>query len=175
MPTLLVSADGCAKLVGDWSTVLCVLHSFRRSVTDPLRHADVLPLRDRRDADQCCCWSISSRHMLVKRICSDSCACCHTEIAVADNSNNHHHHHHNNNDNNNNNCIQRGSSRIFFYNLFAAPRTVSNTYAQVAKAQSCENHVQHIERISRATRCVPLGTKGQLSILGLTELNSHFF
>ena len=64
--------------------------------------------------------------------------------------------------NTNNNCIQRRSSR-FVYNLLAAPRTVSNTYAQVAKAQSCENHVQHIERLSRATCCVPLGTKGQLS------------
>ena len=48
-----------------------------------------------------------------------------------------------------------------FYSLLAAPRTVSNTNAQVAKAQWCENHVQHIERLSRAT-CVPLGTKGQL-------------
>ena len=42
-------------------------------------------------------------------------------------------------------------------------RTVPNTYAQVAKAQSCENHVQHIGCLSRATCCVPLGTKGQLS------------
>ena len=39
----------------------------------------------------------------------------------------------------------------------------ANTYAQVAKAQSCANHVQHIERLSRATCRVPLGTKGQLS------------
>ena len=39
---------------------------------------------------------------------------------------------------------------IFFHNLLAAPRTVSDTYTQVAKAQSCENHVQHIERLSRA-------------------------
>ena len=38
-----------------------------------------------------------------------------------------------------------------FYNLLTAPRTVSNTYAQVARAQSCANHVQHIERLSRAT------------------------
>ena len=33
---------------------------------------------------------------------------------------------------------------------FTAPGTVSNTYAQVARAQSCANHVQHIGR-SRAT------------------------
>ena len=31
------------------------------------------------------------------------------------------------------------------------PRTVSNTYAQVAQAQLCANHVQHIERLSSAT------------------------
>ena len=39
------------------------------------------------------------------------------------------------------------------YNLLTAPRTVSNTYAQVARAQSCANHVQHIERLSCATLC----------------------
>ena len=38
-----------------------------------------------------------------------------------------------------------------FYNLITASRTVSNTYAQVARTQSCANHVQHIERSSRAT------------------------
>ena len=31
-----------------------------------------------------------------------------------------------------------------FYNLFTAPRTVSNMYAQVAGKHSCSNHVQHI-------------------------------
>ena len=56
----------------------------------------------------------------------------------------------------------KGASRDF-YNLLTAPRTVSNTYAQVAWAQSCSNHVQHIERSSRATCSVPIGTKGQLS------------
>ena len=48
-------------------------------------------------------------------------------------------------------------------NLLTAPRTVSNTHAQVALAQSCANHVQHIERLSRATCSVRLGTKGKLS------------
>ena len=43
------------------------------------------------------------------------------------------------------------SLRYTFYNLLTAPRTVSNTYAQVARAQSCANHVQRIERLSRAT------------------------
>ena len=40
---------------------------------------------------------------------------------------------------------------FFFYNLLTAPRTVSNTYAQAARAPSCANHVQHIERLSHAT------------------------
>ena len=48
-----------------------------------------------------------------------------------------------------------------FYNLLTAPRTVSNAYALVARAQSCANHVQHIERSSRATWSVSLGTKGR--------------
>ena len=71
-----------------------------------------------------------------------------------------------------NNCIERRNSRLF-YNLLTAPRTVSNTYAHVAWAQSCANHVQHIEQLSRATHralitcnmscCVPHDTKGQLS------------
>ena len=50
----------------------------------------------------------------------------------------------------NNNRIQRSNWR-FFYNLITAPRSVSNTYAQVVRAQSFANHVQHIERLSRAT------------------------
>ena len=36
-------------------------------------------------------------------------------------------------------------------------------YAQVAGAQSCANHMQHIERSARATCRVPRGTTGQLS------------
>ena len=43
-----------------------------------------------------------------------------------------------------------------FHNLLTAPQTVPYTYAQVARAQSCANHVQHIERLLRAT-CVPRG------------------
>ena len=71
----------------------------------------------------------------------------------------------NNNDNNDDdddtkkkNRTERRNSRL--YNLLTAPRTVSNTYAQVAQAQSCADHV---ERFSRAACSVPLGTKGQLS------------
>ena len=37
---------------------------------------------------------------------------------------------------NNNNRIQRRYSRFFFYNLLTAPRTVSNTHAQVARARA---------------------------------------
>ena len=51
-------------------------------------------------------------------------------------------------DDNNNNRIQR---RFFFNSLLTAPRTVSNTYTQVARAQSCANHVQYIKHLSRAT------------------------
>ena len=60
-----------------------------------------------------------------------------------------------NNCNNNNNRIQGRNSRflllLFFYNLLTAPRTISNTYPQVNRVKSCANHVQHIERLSRAT------------------------
>ena len=56
----------------------------------------------------------------------------------------------------------KGGNRDF-YNLLTAPRTVSNTYAQVARAQSRANHVQHIECLSRAACRVPHGTKGQVS------------
>ena len=47
----------------------------------------------------------------------------------------------------------KGAIRDYFYNLTAL-RIVSNTYAQVARAQLCANHVQHIEHLSRATCCV---------------------
>ena len=56
----------------------------------------------------------------------------------------------NNNNNNNNNCIQRRNSSFFFYNLLTVLQTISNTYTQVARAPSCANHVQHIERLSCA-------------------------
>ena len=52
-----------------------------------------------------------------------------------------------------NNRIERCNSR-FFYNLLTAPRTISNTYALVAPAQSLANHVQHIEHLSLAVCCI---------------------
>ena len=75
---------------------------------------------------------------------------------------------------NNNNRTDRRKSR-FFYNLFTAPRNVSNTHVLVARAQSCANHVQHIERLSRATCRVPRGTKGQLRLFVLQILNRIYF
>ena len=62
-----------------------------------------------------------------------------------------------------------------FYNLLTASRTVSNTYALVVRAQLYVYHVQHIERLPRATCRVPRGTKGQLSYKSLAELKSHLF
>ena len=50
-----------------------------------------------------------------------------------------------------------------FYSLLTAPWTVSNTYPQVAKAQLCANHMQHIERFSHAICHVAHAVKGQLS------------
>ena len=51
--------------------------------------------------------------------------------------------------NNNNNHIQRRYLR--FFTISSQCRKLSNTHAHVAQAESCANHVQHIERLSRAT------------------------
>ena len=76
----------------------------------------------------------------------------------------------------NNNPIQRRYSRFFFYNLLTAPRTVSNTHAQVARAQSCANHLQRIERLSRASVMLrATWYEGTAQLLSLTELKSHLF
>ena len=53
------------------------------------------------------------------------------------------------NNNDNNNRIQRHNLR-FFNDLLVAQWTVSNTYIQVAQAQSCANHVEYIEHLSLA-------------------------
>ena len=61
-----------------------------------------------------------------------------------------------------------------FYNLLTAPRTVSNTHAQVAQAQSCANNVQHIERWSRASVMLrATWYEGTAQLLSLTELKWH--
>ena len=72
-------------------------------------------------------------------------------------------------DDNNNSDHSKAQFEILYY-LLTAPRTVSNTLAQVAQAQLCVNHVQHIERLSRATCCVPRGKKGQLSLFDRVEI-----
>ena len=62
------------------------------------------------------------------------------------------------------------------HNLLAVARTISNTYAQVARAQSCANHVQHIERLSRASVMLcATWYEGTAQPISLTELKSHLF
>ena len=50
-----------------------------------------------------------------------------------------------------------------FYSLLNGLKIVSSTHAQVARAQTCANHVQHTELLPRATCRVPRSTKEQLS------------
>ena len=65
---------------------------------------------------------------------------------------------------------------MIFYNLLTVPRTVSNTYAQVARAQLCVNHVQHIERLSCASVMLrATWYEGTAQLFSLTELKSHLF
>ena len=77
--------------------------------------------------------------------------------------------------NNNNNHIQSRFSR--FFTISSQCRELSlNTYAQVAQAQSCANHVQHIERLSRASVMLrSTWYEGTAQLLSLTELKSHLF
>ena len=72
--------------------------------------------------------------------------------------------------NNNNNRIQRRCSRFL-----QSPHSATNcTYAQVALAQPCANHVQHIERLSHASVMLPATWyEGTAQLLSLTELKSH--
>ena len=77
-----------------------------------------------------------------------------------------------NSNNNNNNRIQRRYSR--FFTISPQRRELSQTYAQVARAQSCANHVQHIERLSRASVMLrATWYEGTAQLLSLTELKSH--
>ena len=46
----------------------------------------------------------------------------------------------------------KGAVRDFVYNLFTMSRTVSNTYAQGARARSCANRGQCMGRLSRAAQ-----------------------
>ena len=47
--------------------------------------------------------------------------------------------------------VIKGATRELFYNPLTAHPSVSNMYTQMARAPSCENHVQHTVRLSRAT------------------------
>ena len=60
-----------------------------------------------------------------------------------------------------------------FYNLLTAPRTVSNTYAQVARVQSCANHVHWALITCSMPRAIWHEGKAQLT--SLTEFESHLF
>ena len=62
----------------------------------------------------------------------------------------------------------------FFYNLLAAPQTVSNTYAQLARVQSCANHVQHIGRYMY-NMSYAMWYKREAQLCSLTEFISHLF
>ena len=57
-----------------------------------------------------------------------------------------------------------------FYNLITSPRTISSMYAEVARARSWANHLQHIERLPRAT-----WYEGTTQLLSLTEFKSYWF
>ena len=65
----------------------------------------------------------------------------------------------------------KGASRDFYlFILLQSPDCAANclqlrrkVYSEVARAQSCANHVQHLGHSSRATCLVPRGVKGQLS------------
>ena len=68
-----------------------------------------------------------------------------------------------------------GAIRDFLQSRHSAANCL-NTYAQVARPQTCANHVQHIEHLSRAT-CRDSATwyGGTVQLLSLTELKSHLF
>ena len=77
-----------------------------------------------------------------------------------------------NNNNNNNNRIQRCYSR--FFTISSQRCELSQTYAQVARAQPCANHVQHIERLSHASVMLrATWYEGTAQLLSLTELKLH--
>ena len=56
----------------------------------------------------------------------------------------------------------KGANRDFLYNLLTAPRTVSNTFAQVARAQLCANQL-HRALITRKKSCCAIFVYGRQS------------
>ena len=78
------------------------------------------------------------------------------------------------NNNNNNSRIQRRYLRSF--TISSQRHEVSNMYAQVARAQSCANHVQHFECLSRTSVMLrATWYEGTAQLLSLTELKLHLF
>ena len=63
---------------------------------------------------------------------------------------------------------------FFFNNLLTAPRTVSNTHTQVARAQSCANHVPHIERFSSVQHAVYLLVRRDCSAVNFDRAEIAF-
>ena len=80
-----------------------------------------------------------------------------------------------NNNNDNNNRIQRRYSR--FFTTSSQRRKLSPTRTlKWPQAQSCANHVQHIEHLSRASVMLrATWYEGTAQLLRLTESKSHLF
>ena len=60
--------------------------------------------------------------------------------------------------------------KFFFYDLLTALGTVSNTYAQVARAQSYATH----QALIMCNMLCATWYEGTAQVLSLTELKSHF-
>ena len=78
-------------------------------------------------------------------------------------------------DNNNNNSIQRRYSR--FFTISSQRRELSPTRTlKWPGRNTCANHVQHIERLSRANVMLrATWYEGTAQLLSLTEVKSHLF
>ena len=66
---------------------------------------------------------------------------------------------------------------FFFYNFLTAPHTVSSTYAEEAKAQSCANHGTVATHQLIITCNVSCATwyEGIVELLSFTDFKSHLF
>ena len=79
-------------------------------------------------------------------ICSNR-TCCHTETEVADLT---YYNNNNNNNNKNNNLIQKRNSRFFTISSLRREPSPTRRLTWPGRVQSCANHQQHTERLSRA-------------------------
>ena len=66
--------------------------------------------------------------------------------------------------------IKRSNSRFSSH----CTAKLYSTWAEVARAQSCANHVQHIESLSRAACRVPRNTDRSAQLLSLAEIEFSF-